>query len=122
MSAIANVFLLYAYVHMTFLLDNTEFSNRAFLQRTFLWPVSDPELPSWAKGDVASYVPHVFTPDEHLQLRLAMFDAPENRYVTSHQNTRGAASRDPFMWPLRPSRVLQPFLTIISRRPADESV
>ncbi|XP_043188838.1 proteoglycan 4-like [Amphibalanus amphitrite] len=38
-------------------------------------PYADPELPSWAKGDVASYVPHVFTPDEPLQLRLAMFDA-----------------------------------------------
>ncbi|KAF0304364.1 Polycomb complex protein BMI-1 [Amphibalanus amphitrite] len=38
-------------------------------------PYADPELPSWAKGDEASYVPHVFTPDEPLQLRLAMFDA-----------------------------------------------
>ncbi|KAF0302329.1 Polycomb complex protein BMI-1-A [Amphibalanus amphitrite] len=45
-------------------------------------PYADPELPSWAKGDVASYVPHVFTPDEPLQLRLAMFNA-ESRYVGS---------------------------------------
>ena len=44
--------------------------------------VSDPELPSWAKGDVATYVPHVFTPDEYVQLRLTMFDA-ERRYVTT---------------------------------------
>ena len=42
---------------------------------TLLSIVSDPELPGWAKGDVASYVPHVFAPDEHLQLRLAMLDA-----------------------------------------------
>ncbi|KAF0300962.1 Polycomb complex protein BMI-1 [Amphibalanus amphitrite] len=48
-------------------------------------PYADPELPSWAKGDVASYVPHVFTPDESLQLRLAMFDAESRDDEESRQ-------------------------------------
>ncbi|XP_043233289.1 mucin-17-like [Amphibalanus amphitrite] len=50
-------------------------------------PYADPELPSWAKGDVSSYVPHVFTPDEPLQLRLAMFDA--NRDDEESPSTAG---------------------------------
>ncbi|XP_043188844.1 mucin-5AC-like isoform X1 [Amphibalanus amphitrite] len=53
------------------------FSHEMKMRRDFydMKPYADPELPSWAKGDVSSYVPHVFTPDEPLQLRLAMFDA-----------------------------------------------
>ena len=49
--------------------------------------VSDPELPGWAKGDVASYVPHIFTPEEHLQLRLALFDT--ERYAALLFHTLG---------------------------------
>ncbi|XP_043229681.1 protein suppressor 2 of zeste-like [Amphibalanus amphitrite] len=51
----------------------------------------DPELPSWAKGDVTSHVPHVFTPDEPLQLRLAMFDAESRCDEDSTEQERSAA-------------------------------
>ena len=60
---------------------------------TLLAVVSDPELSGWAKGDATSFVPHVFTPEEHIQLRLAVFDA--DRYVTKrHVTPRHIRIRD----------------------------
>ncbi|XP_037089410.1 uncharacterized protein LOC119109763 [Pollicipes pollicipes] len=38
-------------------------------------PYADPELPGWAKGDVDSFVPHVYTADEDVHVRLALFTA-----------------------------------------------
>ncbi|XP_037090207.1 uncharacterized protein LOC119110475 [Pollicipes pollicipes] len=78
-------------------------------------PYADPELPGWAKGDVDSFVPHVYTADEDVHVRLALFTADRACGASSEESGKEPSEAVPPARYLRcaartPLTVLQKFV------------